>query len=94
MVERFNGRIVSEVLSINIYSHRALEQLLRGFNTAYNAQQQRVLNGRTPNQIVAERLKAEPKLANAAPHARAGPWDTTKARLIVDAAKEGSQPDT
>ena len=31
MVERFNRRIVSEVLSIHIYLHRALEQRLRGF---------------------------------------------------------------
>ena len=92
MVERFNRRISSEVLGINIYSHRAMEQVLRGFNTAYNARRQRVLDGRTPNQVVAERLKAEPKLANPAPHGRAGPCDTTKARLIVDAAKEVSQP--
>ncbi len=34
MVERFNGRIGSEVLGITIYSHRDLEQLLRGFNAA------------------------------------------------------------
>ncbi len=54
MVECFNGRIVSEVLSITIYSHRALEQLLHGFNTAYNVQRQRVLDGRTPNQVAAE----------------------------------------
>ena len=94
MVERFNGRISSEVLGINIYSHRALEQLLRGFNHAYNARRQRVLAGRTPNQIVAECLEAKPKLANSAPHGRAGPCDTTKARLIVEAAKEVSQPDS
>ena len=37
MVERFNGRISSKVLDINVYSHRALEQLLRGFNIAYSA---------------------------------------------------------
>ena len=49
MVERFNGRIGSEVLGINIYSHRALEQLLRGFNAAYNDRRQCVLDGRTPN---------------------------------------------
>ena len=39
MVDRLNGRISSEVLGINIYSHCALEQMLRGFNTAYNARQ-------------------------------------------------------
>ena len=94
MVERFNRRISSEVLGINIYSHRAMEQVLHGFNTAYNARRQRVLDGKTPNQAVAERLNAEPKLANPAPHGRAGPCDTTKARLIVDAAKEVSQPNT
>jgi hypothetical protein len=67
MVERFNGRIGSEVLGITIYFHRDLEQLLRGFNAAYNAR---------PN-----------------PHGRAGPCDTTRARLIAEAAKEVSQPD-
>ena len=55
MVERFNRRISSEVLGINIYSHRAMEQVLRGFNAAYNARRQRVLDSRTPNQVVAER---------------------------------------
>jgi transposase InsO family protein len=47
MVERFNGRIGSAVLGITIYSHRQLEQLLRGFNAAYNARRQRVLEGNT-----------------------------------------------
>ena len=94
MVERFNGRIGSEVLGINIYSHRALEQLLRGFNQAYNARRQRVLDGKTPNQVVAEHLKAKPKLANSAPHGHGSPCDATKARLITDRAKEVSQPNT
>jgi transposase InsO family protein len=93
MVERFNGRVASEVLGINIYSHRALEQLLRGFNTAYNARRQRVLDSSTPNQIVAAHLKAKPELANPAPHGRTSPCDITKARFIVEAAKEVSQPD-
>ena len=93
MVERFNGRIGSEVLGIIIYSHRDLEQLLQGFNAAYNDRRQRVLDGRTPSQVTAERLKAEPKLARAAPSGRAGPCDLTKARLIADRAKEVSQPD-
>jgi hypothetical protein len=82
------------VLGITIYSHRQLEQLLRGFNAAYNARRQRVLAGKTPDQVVAERLKAKPELANARPHGRAGPCDATKARLIAHAAKEVSQPDT
>ena len=93
MVERFNGRIGSEMLAITIDTHRQLEQLLRGFNAAYNARHQRVLEGQTPDQVVAERLAAEPSLRKGKPNGRAGPCDMTKARLIADRAKEVSQPD-
>ena len=93
MVERFNGRISSEVLAITIYSHKQLEQLLRGFNAAYNARRQRVLEAKTPDQVVAERLTAKPALAKHKPAGRAGPCDITKARLIAENAKEVSQPD-
>jgi hypothetical protein len=62
MADRFNGRVESEVLGITIYFHRDLEQLLRGFNAAYNARRQRLLNGRMPNQVVAERLAARRRL--------------------------------
>ncbi|MFL5288609.1 MAG: DDE-type integrase/transposase/recombinase [Rhodopila sp.] len=94
MVERFNGRVGSEVLAITISSYQDLEQLLRGFNAAYNARRQRVLEGKTPDQVVAEWLKAKPTLAKAKPQGRAGPCDMTKARLIADRAKEVSQPDS
>jgi transposase InsO family protein len=94
MVERFNGRIVAEVLAITVYSHDQLEQLLRGFNAAYNARRQRVLEGQTPDQVVAERLIAKPALAQDKPSGRAGPCDITKARLIAENAKGVSQPDT
>jgi transposase InsO family protein len=93
MVERFNGRVSTEVLGITVWSHAQLERLLRGFNAAYNARRQRVLDGRTPDQVVAERLKARRKLARATPEGRAGPEDIAKARLIAEAAKEVSQPD-
>jgi transposase InsO family protein len=95
MVERFNGRIGSEVLGITIYSHRNLEQLLRGFNAAYNVRRQRVLNGKTPDQIIAECLEARPQLSKpkGTSQGRAGPCDITKARFIAQAAKEVSQPD-
>ena len=73
MAERFNGRIGSEALGITIYSHRDLEQLLRGFNAAYNARRQRVLGGTTPDQAAAEQLNANRKLASAKPHGRAAP---------------------
>ena len=94
MVERFNGRIGSEVLGITVHSHQQLEQLLRGFNAAYNARRQRVLDGRMPDQVVAERLEAHRKLARGKPEGRAGPSDIAQARLIAEAAKEVSQPDT
>jgi transposase InsO family protein len=94
MVERFNRRVSSEVLGITIYSHRDLEQLLRGFNAAYNARRQRVLDGKTPNQLVAQRLQSRHQLAHVKTHGRAGTDDIAKARIIVEAAKEVSQPDT
>src|SRR3712207_6925919 len=75
MVERFNGRVGGEVLGITVHSHRDLERLLRGFNAAYDARRQRVLDGKTPDQVVAERLKARRKLARAKPEGRAGPDD-------------------
>src|SRR5438309_8640952 len=93
MVERFNGRLSSEVLGITIYSHQNLEQLLYGFNAAYNARPQRVLDSKTPDQVVAERLKAKRQLASSKTQGRAGPDDIIKARLLLEAAKEVSQPD-
>ena len=93
MVERFNGRVGAEVLGITIHSHAQLKRLLRGFNAAYNARRQRVLDGKTPDQVVAERLKARRKLANPKPHGRAGPADIAEARAIAEAAKEVSRPD-
>ena len=53
-----------------------------------------VLDGKTPDQVVTERLDAEPTLARAAPNGRASPCDTTKARLVIERAEEVSQPDT
>src|SRR5829696_3616252 len=47
MVERYNGRIQSEVLGIMVASHGDLETLPHGFNRAYNARRQRVLKGRS-----------------------------------------------
>jgi hypothetical protein len=47
MVERFDGPIDSGALGITIYSHRDPEQLLRGFNAAYNTRRQRVLDGKS-----------------------------------------------
>ena len=47
MVERFNSRVQREVRGITLYSHAALEIVLRSFNAAYNGRRQRVLKGRS-----------------------------------------------
>lgn len=97
MVERFNGRIGREVLVMCVGTHNALERLLQGYNLAYNARRQRVLNGRSPDDVVRERLREKPQLANSAYH----PPDpshvaavTAEAQRAVISAKEVSQPDT
>ena len=93
LVERFNGRVQREVLGITIYSHRDLETLLRGFNQAYNMRRQRVLNGRSPDEVVRSRLAAEPKLA----HRRSKPPDPhalPDALQVVAHAKDFSHPDS
>ena len=82
------------MLGITIYSHRDLKQLQRGFNAAYNDRRQRVLDGKTPNQVTAERLEARGRLVRGKPESRAGLCDAARARLIAEAAKEVSQPDT
>src|ERR687884_438552 len=64
MVERFTGRVQREVLGITVASHRDLERLLAGFNQAYNARRQRVLDGCSPDEVVRERLAQDRALAN------------------------------
>jgi hypothetical protein len=93
LVERFNGRVQREVLGITISSHRDLATLLKGFNQAYNKRRQRVLKGRTPDEVVRSRLVAEPRLANR----RYKPPDSDalpQALQVVAHAKEVSHPDT
>jgi transposase InsO family protein len=97
MVERFNRRVQDEVPCITIHSHRALEDLLRGFAPAYDARRQRVLDGLSPNQVVAARLEAVPRLGNRA-YKPPNPCAVTKDRVaalrrVLD-AKEVSHPDT
>ena len=64
MVERFNGRVQREVLGITIHSHADLETLLQGFNRAYNADASACSRGASPEQVVRQRLAANPELAN------------------------------
>ncbi|UEM06912.1 IS481 family transposase (plasmid) [Skermanella rosea] len=96
MVERFNGRIGQEVLVMCIGTHDALERLLHGYNLAYNARRQRVLNGQSPDQVVQTRLGEKPELANPA-YQIPSPCDRTRtkiaAQLTVYSAKDVSHPD-
>jgi transposase InsO family protein len=93
MAERFNGRIEREVLTITVGSHRDLERLLKGYNQAYNARPQRVLKGKSPNDVVRSRLAEVPKLANPR-HKPPDPGIMAEAMRTVQSAKEVSRPDT
>lgn len=92
MVERFNGRIVSEVLGINVAGHADLEILLAGFNRAYNRRRQRVLQGSSPRQKVEERIALAPVLANTLYKPSAPDDLMTKADNILYYANDVPQP--
>jgi hypothetical protein len=94
MVERFNGRVQREVLGITVAGHRDLERLLEGFNQAYNARRQRVLDGRSPEEVVRERLAQDRGLANPGYRPPFDPCALPRAMLVIERAKDVSQPDT
>jgi transposase InsO family protein len=94
MAERFNGRVQREVLGITVASHRDLERLLVGFNSAYNARRQRVLGGRSPDEVVREGLGRDRGLANPAYRPPPDPCILPKAMLVIGRAKDVSQPDS
>ena len=93
MVERFNGRVQREVLGVTVAGHRDLERLLEGFNQAYNARRQRVLDGRSPEEVVRERLAQDRGLANPGYRPPSDPCVLPKAMLVIERAKDVSQPD-
>lgn len=64
MVERFNGRVASEVLPINVANHADLEALLLAFCHAYNRRRQKVLDGLSPEAKVHEYFALSPELTN------------------------------
>jgi transposase InsO family protein len=93
MVERFNGRVQREVLGVTVAGHRDLERLLEGFNQAYNARRQRVLDGRSPDEVVRERLAQDRSLTNPGHRPPSDPCVLPKAMLVIERAKDVSQPD-
>ena len=94
MAERFNGRVQREVLGITVAGHGDLERLLVGFNSADNARRQRVLDGRSPEAVVRERLERDASLANPGYRPPPDPCVLPKAMLVIERAKDVSQPDT
>ena len=94
MAERFNGRVQREVLGITVASHRDLERLLAGFNSAYNARRQRLLGGRSPEQVVREGLTRDRGLANPGHHPPPDLCVLPRAMLVVERAKVVSHPDS
>src|SRR3954462_1486891 len=94
MVERFNGRVQREVLGITVAGHRDLERLLEGFNSAYNARRQRVLGGKSPADIVRERLAQDRSLTNPGYRTPSDPCVLPNAMLVIERAKDVSQPDS
>jgi transposase InsO family protein len=94
MVERFDGRVQREVLGITVAGHRDLERLPAGFSRAYNARRQRVLDGRSPEEVVRERLTGDQGLANPGYRPPFDPCSLPRAMLVIERAKDVSQPDT
>ena len=94
MAERFNGRVQREVLGITVAGHRDLERLLAGFNSAYNARRQRVLGGRSPEEVARERLTQNRSLANPDHRPPADLCALPRALLVVERANEVSQPNS
>ena len=72
---------------------RDLEHLLRGYNQAYNARRQRVLHGRSPEDVMRRRLRAKPDLANPR-HQPPDPTVMPNALLAVERAEKLPQPDS
>ena len=93
MVERFNGRVQREVLGVTVAGHRDLEGLLEGFDQAYNARRQRVLDGRSPEEVVRERSAQDRGLASPGYRPPSDPCALPRAMLVIERAKDVSQPD-
>jgi transposase InsO family protein len=94
MVERFDGRVQREVLGITVAGHRDLERLLEGFSRAYNTRRQRVLDGRSPDEVIRERLARDESLANPGYRPPTDPCVLPRAMLVIELAKDVSQPDS
>lgn len=92
MVERFNGRVATDVLQVCVASHKDLEILLKGFCFAYNHRKQRGLAGLSPAEHIASWLKKHSGSRNA-DHVKPVRHDFMKqVDQILEYAKDVSQP--
>ena len=94
MAERFDGRVQREVLGVTAAGHRDLERLPPGLNPAYNARRQRVLDGRSFEEVVRERLARGQGLADPGYRPPFDPCALPRAMLVIERAKDVSQPDS
>jgi hypothetical protein len=86
MAERFNGFVQRKVLGVTVASHRDVERLLVGFDPAYDACRQRVLDGASPEQVVRERQARDKGRAHPGYRQPADPYVVPKALLVVERA--------
>ncbi len=94
MVERFSGRVATEVLPICVSNHKDLKILLRGFCSAYNHRPQRVLGDITPAQRITSLLEKHPAARNP-DYVKPTHRDLIKQiDKIIDYPNDVSQPDT
>jgi transposase InsO family protein len=94
MVERFNGRVQREGARHHGGRPPRPGAPAGGFSSAYNARRQRVLGGRSPDEVVREGLQQDTSLANPGYRPPSDPCALPKAMLVVELAKDVSQPDT
>jgi hypothetical protein len=94
MAERFNGRVQREMLGITVAGHGDLEHLLAGFSSAYNVRRQRVLDGRSPEAVVRERLERDASLVNLGHQPPFDPCVLLRAMLVIERANDVSPPNS
>ena len=83
----------------HVASSNEFAKLFRGLSDFltqqyYDARRQRVLGGRSPEEIVRQRLAQDGHLANPVYHPPPDPCVLPKALLVIERAKDVPQPDS
>jgi hypothetical protein len=82
------------VLGVTVAGHRDLGRLLAGPNRAYDARRQRVLDGRSPDEVVRERLAQDRSLADPGHRPPFDPCVLPRAMPVIEGAEDVSHPDS